>query len=142
MLYDAYYEELERYTERQGEPGGFNFFKNLGAKSGMLSVADDLMKNEGKRFLEMMERLAERRLRNGGHDDLDAHGNHHHEDDDMTEEQRLEEGKRMFQMFAAKMFEQRILAAYRERGSYWSTSRSLLISQIGVNVVVSLGSCT
>jgi hypothetical protein len=75
MLYDAYYEELERYTERQGEPGGFNFFKNLGAKSGMLSVADDLMKNEGKRFLEMMERLAERRLRtHPGHDDfLDTH---------------------------------------------------------------------
>ena len=27
----------------------------------------------------------------------------------------LEEGKRMFQMFAAKMFEQRILTAYREK---------------------------
>lgn len=40
-------------------------------------------------------------------DDLD--------DDAMTEEQRLEEGKRMFQMFAAKMFEQRVLTAYREK---------------------------
>ena len=35
----------------------------------------------------------------------------------MSEEQRLEEGRRMFQMFAAKMFEQRVLAAYREKVS-------------------------
>jgi len=35
----------------------------------------------------------------------------------MTEEQRLEEGRRMFQMFAAKMFEQRVLSAYREKVS-------------------------
>ena len=33
----------------------------------------------------------------------------------MTEEQRMEEGRRMFQIFAARMFEQRVLAAYRER---------------------------
>lgn len=31
----------------------------------------------------------------------------------MTDEQQLEEGRRMFQVFAAKMFEQRVLAAYR-----------------------------
>lgn len=35
--------------------------------------------------------------------------------DTMTEEQRMEEGRRMFQMFAAKMFEQRVLQAYREK---------------------------
>ena len=33
----------------------------------------------------------------------------------MTEEQRMEEGRRMFQLFAARMFEQRVLAAYREK---------------------------
>jgi hypothetical protein len=33
----------------------------------------------------------------------------------MTEEQRMEEGRRMFQIFAAKMFEQRVLTAYREK---------------------------
>jgi len=27
-----------------------------------LTVADDLLKNDGKKFLEMMERLAERRM--------------------------------------------------------------------------------
>ena len=33
----------------------------------------------------------------------------------MTEEQRMEEGRRMFQIFAARMFEQRVLTAYREQ---------------------------
>ena len=29
---------------------------------GILTVADDLLKNEGKKFIEMMEQLAERRM--------------------------------------------------------------------------------
>lgn len=33
----------------------------------------------------------------------------------MTETQRMEEGRRMFQIFAARMFEQRVLTAYREK---------------------------
>jgi hypothetical protein len=33
----------------------------------------------------------------------------------MTEEQRMQEGRRMFQIFAARMFEQRVLTAYREK---------------------------
>ncbi|KAH7878347.1 uncharacterized protein C8R40DRAFT_1020606, partial [Lentinula edodes] len=33
----------------------------------------------------------------------------------MTEEQKMEEGKRMFSIFAARMFEQRVLKAYREK---------------------------
>ena len=33
----------------------------------------------------------------------------------MTEEQSMEEGRRMFQIFAARMFEQRVLTAYREK---------------------------
>ncbi len=37
------------------------------------------------------------------------------EDEIMTEEQRMEEGRRMFQIFAARMFEQRVLQAYREK---------------------------
>ncbi|PWW74683.1 hypothetical protein C7212DRAFT_298474 [Tuber magnatum] len=37
------------------------------------------------------------------------------EPDSMTEEQRMEEGRRMFQIFAARMFEQRVLTAYREK---------------------------
>lgn len=31
-------------------------------KGGILTVADDLLKNDGKKFLDMMERLAERRM--------------------------------------------------------------------------------
>jgi hypothetical protein len=33
----------------------------------------------------------------------------------MTEQQKMEEGKRMFSIFAARMFEQRVLQAYREK---------------------------
>ena len=33
----------------------------------------------------------------------------------MTEKQRMEEGRRMFQIFAARMFEQRVVTAYREK---------------------------
>ncbi|KIO23510.1 hypothetical protein M407DRAFT_77985, partial [Tulasnella calospora MUT 4182] len=32
-----------------------------------------------------------------------------------TEEQKMEEGRRMFSIFAARMFEQRVLQAYREK---------------------------
>ena len=35
----------------------------------------------------------------------------------MNEHQRMEEGKRMFQIFAAKMFEQRVMSAYREKAA-------------------------
>lgn len=35
--------------------------------------------------------------------------------DALTDEQRMEEGRRMFQIFAARLFEQRVLSAYREK---------------------------
>ncbi|KAI8334668.1 salt tolerance down-regulator-domain-containing protein [Chlamydoabsidia padenii] len=165
----------------------FNFGNSLTVKGGILTVADDLLKNDGRKFLDMMERLAERRIqRDEGiniegddineddddhgdddgeddeeyydeedeEDDDDHNGNNHHGDDDdneedqdnddddgdededeedeedddeeeeeeryffndtRTEEQRIEEGRRMFQIFAARMFEQRVLSAYREK---------------------------
>lgn len=129
-----------------------------------MTVADDLLKNDGKKFIEMMEQLAERRMQRdeesqdpSRHPSLQPH-NHgppldddveyddeedeeeydsqdeDYEDDEMvvsriharnysadekqeamTEEQRMEEGRRMFQIFAARMFEQRVLTAYREK---------------------------
>lgn len=142
---------------------------------GILTVADDLLKNDGKRFIEMMEQLAERRMareedarehfsRGYGHpngsystphnhpppppddddyddeedeeDDYEDSQDEEYEDeevysnpsvmpsayhtecccqDQMTEEQRMEEGRRMFQIFAARMFEQRVLSAYKEK---------------------------
>lgn len=157
MLYDAYYEELQLYeTDKDGgasgKPGVFNFAKSLSVKG-----ADELLRNEGKKFLEMMERLAERRMRKeeamrryekyeGGEEDNEEYeaeegeeasgtAEEEYEDEDeegegdgevdgdgdgeeMTDEQQLEEGKQMFQVFAAKMFEQRVLTAYREKVAY------------------------
>jgi len=145
MLYDAYYEELEHYEDEKAanknskkkdvvpeEEEGFNFAKSLTVKGGILTVADDLLKNEGKKFLEMMERLAERRMRRREEEEFEEEDEEEYgedeeefdeeddeddeeEEEEMTEEQRLEEGRRMFQMFAAKMFEQRVLTAYREK---------------------------
>ncbi|EGF97390.1 uncharacterized protein MELLADRAFT_118690 [Melampsora larici-populina 98AG31] len=37
------------------------------------------------------------------------------DDEIVTEEYRMKEGRRMFQIFAARMFEQRVLTAYREK---------------------------
>ncbi|KAJ4378165.1 Stress response protein nst1 [Neocucurbitaria cava] len=128
------------------------FGSSLQVKGGILTVADDLLKNDGKKFIEMMEQLAERRMQreedaqfnahpsmyrsHAGHsheappeeDDFDDEGDEEEgyedddyeedeedEDDTMTEEQRMEEGRRMFQIFAARMFEQRVLQAYREK---------------------------
>ncbi|KAK1978853.1 salt tolerance down-regulator-domain-containing protein [Colletotrichum cereale] len=129
------------------------FGNSLQVKGGILTVADDLLKNDGKRFIEMMEQLAERRMareedakehfsRGYGHPANGSYSNHNHpppeddyddedeeededyddsqeeeyedEEDTMTEEQRMEEGRRMFQIFAARMFEQRVLTAYRD----------------------------
>ncbi|CAE7216856.1 hypothetical protein PTNB73_08080 [Pyrenophora teres f. teres] len=138
------------------EPSDFlRFGSSLQVKGGILTVADDLLKNDGKKFIEMMEQLAERRMQReeeaqfhqahpnmqhrsySGHshnapppeeDDYDDEGEDDEEYDDedyeedeedeegtMTEEQRMEEGRRMFQIFAARMFEQRVLQAYREK---------------------------
>ncbi|KAK3318244.1 salt tolerance down-regulator-domain-containing protein [Apodospora peruviana] len=128
----------------------FNFGNSLTVQGGILTVADDLLKNDGKKFIEMMEQLAERRMareedakeqfeRGHSHANGDRHFypqpveeefdeeededdeeydeeyDSQEEEDTMTEEQRMEEGRRMFQIFAARMFEQRVLNAYREK---------------------------
>ncbi|KAK9470364.1 uncharacterized protein V1510DRAFT_449630 [Dipodascopsis tothii] len=111
----------------------FNFGNSLTVQGGILTVADDLLKNDGKKFIEMMEQLAERRMAreealaapddydDEEYDDEDDDDDYDDEDDDevdsMSEEQRMEEGRRMFQIFAARMFEQRVLTAYREKVS-------------------------
>ncbi|EAW09614.1 putative stress response protein Nst1 [Aspergillus clavatus NRRL 1] len=127
----------------------FAFGNSLTVKDGILTVADDLLKNDGKHFIDMMEQLAERRMQreedtqygiaaahqslHSGHnhgpfdeedydeeedEDYDSQEDEDYEEDEMdtmTEEQRMEEGRRMFQIFAARMFEQRVLTAYREK---------------------------
>ncbi|QSL65143.1 hypothetical protein MERGE_002448 [Pneumocystis wakefieldiae] len=155
MLYDAYYEELEQYANQQQKFSSLSLLhKNstvgrsedlddseialdsdgdyesifLTVKGGIFTVADDLLKNDGKKFIEMMEQLAERRIQREEEavmeiettefDSDDEDYDDESDDDELNtldEEQRIEEGRRMFQIFAAKMFEQRVLTAYREK---------------------------
>jgi len=214
VLYDAYYEELEQYSnhhvdgqlppkmgssygkskgnldeyqerdeysieeeeeddedewsEDKSEEGSrpfagdfFNFGSSLTVQGGILTVADDLLKNDGKKFIEMMEHLAERRMAreeeaeareqstspNSGYpqnsptsygspsgskpdnedsEDIEEEENDSWDDEyeegdmkgnNLTPDQRMEEGRRMFQIFAARMFEQRVLTAYKEKVS-------------------------
>lgn len=154
---DEYSDEEPEEIPRNYQTDFFNFGNSLTVQGGILTVADDLLKNDGKKFIEMMEQLAERRMQreednnqqayyshppNGLHahhthnhppppaddeydddeedDDYDSQDEDYDEDDEeeldtMTEEQRMEEGRRMFQIFAARMFEQRVLTAYKEK---------------------------
>lgn len=70
---------------------------------GILTVADDLLKNDGKKFIEMMEQLAERRMQREEEAQIPAHPssmyraphNSHHqqpEDDEFDDEEDDEEG--------------------------------------------------
>ncbi|PWY98901.1 hypothetical protein BCV70DRAFT_207629 [Testicularia cyperi] len=114
----------------------FGLGSSLTVKGGILTVADDMLKNDGRKFLEMMEQLAERRMHReeitaadlasedidddhpddvDDEDDLDEEDEDDEDDEILTDEQRMEEGRKMFQIFAARMFEQRVLHAYRER---------------------------
>ncbi|KAH8650176.1 hypothetical protein BX600DRAFT_517386 [Xylariales sp. PMI_506] len=161
---EEYSDEEDLEEEDDGEPEEipedntldfFNFGQSLTVQGGILTVADDLLKNDGKKFIEMMEQLAERRMAREedakdhysgsfGHsvngaplpnshshppaddeeydeeeeedEDYDSQEEEYDEEEDtMTEEQRMEEGRRMFQIFAARMFEQRVLTAYKEK---------------------------
>ncbi|KKK22980.1 stress response protein [Aspergillus rambellii] len=142
-------DEFEDEETRAARADFFAFGNSLTVKDGILTVADDLLKNDGKHFIDMMEQLAERRMQreedtqygiaaahqslHSGHnhgplddedydddedEDYDSQEEEDYEEDEMdamTEEQRMEEGRRMFQIFAARMFEQRVLTAYREK---------------------------
>ncbi|KND87517.1 Stress response protein nst1 [Tolypocladium ophioglossoides CBS 100239] len=81
------------------------FGNSLQVKGGILTVADDLLKNDGKRFIEMMEQLAERRMareedarehfsRTYGHPNGSYSAPHSHpppEEDEYEEEEEEEE---------------------------------------------------
>ncbi|KAL0471828.1 salt tolerance down-regulator domain-containing protein [Neurospora intermedia] len=144
---------LPSFLQSIPSPGTSNNAYGSSSLGGILTVADDLLKNDGKKFIEMMEQLAERRMareedardqfgspfshstgdRNAHYhppaddevddeeydedydDDEEEEYDSQDEEETMTEEQRMEEGRRMFQIFAARMFEQRVLTAYREK---------------------------
>ncbi|WVW78857.1 hypothetical protein I302_100820 [Kwoniella bestiolae CBS 10118] len=109
----------------QPRPEGGDDFLSFGSslatiKGGILTIADDMLKNDGSKFLEMMEQLAIRRSVREDQNIRDMQEETDDEDDEskdepLTDAERMEEGKRMFQIFAARMFEQRVLQAYREK---------------------------
>ena len=85
---------------------------------GILAVADDLSGNEAQKLILMMEQLADHRLDDG----LRQLAAPTEEPPDVSEtgevelslEEQREQGWRMFQIFAARIMEQRVLQAYRE----------------------------
>ncbi|KAF9114733.1 Stress response protein nst1 [Mortierella sp. AM989] len=120
--------EDEVNTRKTPFPYRSSFPNTLQAKGNILTVAEDLLENDGKKFLEMMDRLADRKVQRddelmdnrGVYEEYDEEEDGEFEDDGpeedaLTKEQRMEEGRRMFQAFAARMFEQRVLSAYREK---------------------------
>jgi len=118
------------------------FANSLTVKAGKLTVSDELLEDSGRKFFSLIEKLAEKRMKKfdyfdsescfDGEDVVDSDlyetsdeedsGSEEEipdmfsdDDSDYLEEQRMEEGRRMFQLFAAKMFENRLLDAYREK---------------------------
>ena len=73
---------------------------DLSRAGGILTVADDLLKNDGKKFIEMMEQLAERRMQREeesrmvaggmGHPSM-RHGPPEEEDDGFDDEEDEED---------------------------------------------------
>lgn len=59
---DDYSDEEPEEIPRSHAQDFFNFGNSLTVQGGILTVADDLLKNDGKKFIEMMEQLAERRM--------------------------------------------------------------------------------
>jgi hypothetical protein len=90
---------------------------------GILTIAEDFLENNGQKFLGLMEELEERKMRQIDQDfeeeeewdSMCEEEEEEYDEDDLSDEQRVEEGRRMFQLFAAKMFEQQVLAAYKEK---------------------------
>ncbi|KAG5354843.1 Stress response protein [Yarrowia sp. B02] len=103
--------EIDEEDDTEEDEPYFEDVKSLDVSS----VADDLLTNDGKKFIEMMERLAEKRAeREEEYNDSDYSDYSSEYSADLTADQRMEEGRRMFQIFAARMFEQRVLHAYKQ----------------------------
>lgn len=93
---------------------------------GILTVADDFLKNDGQKFLDLMEQLAQRKMIDNNSEwapeidsdnDSDSYdeSNSSSSTDYPSSHHRMAEGRRMFQIFAARMFEQRVLQAYKAK---------------------------
>ena len=90
-----------------------NFFYSCGVyilgPGNILTVADDLLKNDGQKFLEMMEQLAERRMareeeavadvEDDSEDDEDEDGDEDDEDDEDDDEDDEDEEEEVWYLF-------------------------------------------
>lgn len=79
-----------------------DWLDDLGSSGNIITVADDLLKNDGRKFLEMMEQLAERRMqreeeaaaevgRDSDEDEDDEDGDEDDEEEDEDEEDEEDE---------------------------------------------------
>ena len=115
---DDFDDEIERH-DRRLHPGGQCFspdcycINSTLTVKGILSVADDLSSNEVQKLVLMMEQLIERSAALESPEDAVDDDSVHSELELSPDEQR-EQGWRMFQIFAARTLEQRVLKAYRE----------------------------
>jgi hydroxylamine reductase (hybrid-cluster protein) len=90
------------------------------------------LKNDGQRFLDLMEQLAHRNIKPLQEDEYEVPSDEWDDYEEGTgsesfdeeepnghinELERMVEGRKMFQVFAARMFEQRVLNAYREKAA-------------------------
>lgn len=68
----------------------FKFGNSLTVKGGILTVADDLLKNDGKKFIEMMEQLAERRMQREEEAAMEPNQYEDEEDDEEYDDEELD----------------------------------------------------
>jgi hypothetical protein len=68
-----------------------------------LTVADDLLKNDGKKFLEMMERLAERRMQREEEESAMDRGEYYDDDEDEDEDEYEEDGEEVKNYFVLRV---------------------------------------
>ncbi|WFD23527.1 Stress response protein nst1 [Malassezia equina] len=119
-LEDDYPDEYERSERRRRDDshcqGGDCYCINstLTVKS-ILTLADELGGSEAHKLILMMEQLGERDASedNTACDVADDESNP--SEQELSPDEQREQGWRMFQIFAARTLEQRVLQAYRER---------------------------
>ncbi|ODQ78259.1 hypothetical protein BABINDRAFT_162915 [Babjeviella inositovora NRRL Y-12698] len=91
------------------------------SNDGIMTVADDLLKNNGEKFIGMMERLAETRMARDAdpvasdeeYEEYDDDYCDEYEEDEYDERERIEQGLRMIQLYTDRMIYKRIVEAYR-----------------------------
>jgi len=118
-LDDDYTDEYERPERRRRADshcqGGDCYCINSSLTvKGILTLADELGGNEAHKLILMMEQLSERDAPDDTSCDV-ADDESNPSEQELSPDEQREQGWRMFQIFAARTLEQRVLQAYRER---------------------------